>query len=160
MEITFQIDESFVADINNRSIQNAIRTTVRLFSGSDLLAGSIAINITNNNTVAQLNHQYRDINAPTDVLSFRNSPDPDFPDATSAMRRHLGDIVIAYPVAKTQAAAGGHTPMDEVILLAVHGTLHLLGFDHDTPQQKDKMWAAQQQVMAKLGLAHIQPTES
>jgi probable rRNA maturation factor len=49
--------------------------------------------------------------------------------------------------------------MAEVTLLAVHGTLHLLGFDHDTPEHKAAMWSAQAQVMGDLGLAHVQPTE-
>jgi probable rRNA maturation factor len=76
------------------------------------------------------------------------------------MLGYLGEIVIAYPVAQAQAQAAGHTVQAEITLLAVHGLLHLFGFDHDTPENKKKMWAAQHQVMAGLGLAHVQPTES
>jgi probable rRNA maturation factor len=56
--------------------------------------------------------------------------------------------------------ASGHTPQDEITLLAVHGFLHLLGFDHDTPANRQVMWDIQAQTMAELGLAHVQPTES
>ena len=50
--------------------------------------------------------------------------------------------------------------MEELILLAIHGTLHLLGFDHDTPTIKTQMWTAQQKILAELGLGHVQPTET
>lgn len=116
--------------------------------------------ITDSAAVQQLNRQYRGIDAPTDVLSFENRPDPDFPNLEPAIGHYLGDIIIAYPVAKAQADATGHLVMEEIILLAIHGALHLLGFDHDTSQNKDKMWAAQGHIIDKLGLASIQPTES
>ena len=64
------------------------------------------------------------------------------------------------PVAEKQAVVGGHAVLEEVLLLTVHGTLHLLGFDHNTQVNKEKMWAAQGQVMAELGLAHVLPTEA
>jgi probable rRNA maturation factor len=110
--------------------------------------------------VQQLNAQYRGIDAPTDVLSFENTPDPDFPELDETEAGHLGDIIIAYPVAEAQAMAAGHTAQQEVILLAVHGLLHLLGFDHDTSENKEKMWQTQRQIMVELGLEHVQPTES
>jgi probable rRNA maturation factor len=116
--------------------------------------------MTDKATLQQLNQQYRGLNVPTDVLSFENVPDPDFPAMDEDLLGYLGEIVIAYPVAQAQALAAGHTVQAEITLLAVHGLLHLLGFDHDTPQSKNKMWAAQHQVMAELGLAHVQPTEN
>jgi probable rRNA maturation factor len=72
---------------------------------------------------------------------------------------HLGDVTIAFPVAQTQAQAAGHSSIAELTLLAVHGTLHLLGFDHNTSAAKERMWTAQHQIMTELGLEHIQPTE-
>jgi probable rRNA maturation factor len=160
MDISFQIDESFVGDIDPEPIHKAVRTTIQLFDSSVPTPGSTTtITITDNKTLQQLNYQYRGLNAPTDVLSFQNSSDPDFPNVDPALNYHLGDVIIAYPVAKAQAEAGGHSPLDEIILLAVHGTLHLLGFDHDTPKHKKIMWAAQHQIMLNLGLSHIQPTD-
>jgi probable rRNA maturation factor len=160
MEIIFQIDEAFSESVNPALIKKALVTTFRLYKPFLVVAetGTVSMVITDKETVRQLNRQYRDIDAPTDVLSFQNPPDPDFPNG-DVSTFHVGDIVIAYPVAEAQALAAGHTASEEVILLAVHGALHLLGFDHDTPTSKEEMWAAQHQIMTELGLAHIQPTE-
>jgi probable rRNA maturation factor len=156
VDIDIQIDGPFEADIKPASIKKALNSTFQLFP--PLTEGTVAVVITNNQIVQQLNRDYRGIDAATDVLSFDNAPDADFPGED--ISSHLGDIIIAYPVAQQQAAAGGHTTLEEVQLLAVHGALHLLGFDHDTPANKKKMWTAQQQVLARLDLGHIQPTET
>lgn len=164
MDIIFQIDEPFQPYVEPDRIEQALRLTLDQFNGTadsnGVTANSVAVVVTDNEVVQQLNAQYRGMDAPTDVLSFENVPDPDFPELDEAARGHLGDIIIAYPVAEVQALAGGHMPSEEIILLAVHGFLHLLGFDHDTPDHKQAMWAIQQQVMAHLGLAHVQPTEN
>jgi probable rRNA maturation factor len=156
VDIIIQIDEPFLAQVNPARLEQALLITCRFCSTSSP-ESTVFIVITDNDTVQQLNHQYRGIDAPTDVLSFENIPDSDFPHSEAT---HLGDIIIAYPVAEIQALAAGHTVLEEVILLTVHGGLHLLGFDHNTPANKNKMWAAQHQIMTELGLAHIHPTEN
>ena len=160
MEIIIEIDNAFAAKVNPTPIKEALRKTIRHFNKSIILPSGINIIITNEIAIQQLNQQYRGIDSPTDVLSFGHNPDPDFPILDSMANNHLGDIIIAYPVAETQAAARDHTPLDEIVLLAVHGALHLLGFDHDSPANKKKMWAAQQQIMTEMGLAHVHPTEN
>jgi probable rRNA maturation factor len=164
MDIIFQVDEPFQADVDPAIITEALESTLalvnRLASAAPVRSNSVTVVVTDNATLQQLNHQYRGLNAPTDVLSFENVPDPDFPAVDEDMLGYLGEIVIAYPVAQVQALAAGHTVQAEITLLAVHGLLHLFGFDHDTPENKKKMWATQHQVMAELGLAHVQPTES
>ena len=159
MDVSFQIDELFGAFVSPDAIELALQTTIDLF-GQDLGPDSgLTIIVTDDGTLRELNRQYRGIDAATDVLSFTNNPDPDFPEVDPEISNHLGDIVIAYPLASAQAAARGHRTSDEITLLAVHGALHLLGFDHQTVGAKDKMWAAQDQVMARLDLSHIKPTE-
>jgi probable rRNA maturation factor len=160
MEIIIQIDDAFSESVNPALIKKALGTTFRLYKSSPVVAeaGTVSVVITDNETVRQLNRQYRDIDAPTDVLSFQNPPDPDFAN-DEISTTHLGDIIIAYPLAEAQALAAGHTGAEEVTLLAVHGALHLLGFDHNTPTNKEKMWTVQHQIMTELGLDHIQPTE-
>jgi probable rRNA maturation factor len=164
MDVIFQIDEPFQRRVEPDRIEQALRLTFDLFNetggSNEVTANSVTVVVTDNEVVQQLNAQYRGIDAPTDVLSFENTPDPDFPELDEATAGQLGDIIIAFPVAEAQALVGGHMPLEEITLLAVHGFLHLLGYDHDTPDRKQAMWATQQQVMAKLGLAHVQPSET
>lgn len=95
-----------------------------------------------------MNQEYLEINAPTDVLSFGASfTDPD----TEA--RYLGDIIISVPRAISQAQAGAHPVKDELQLLVVHGVLHLLGYDHADPDEKASMQEMQDAILQQLGSA-------
>ena len=82
--------------------------------------GTITVAVVPDSRVRELNRRYRRKNAPTDVLSFP----ADEPG-------ELGDVVIAHGVAKRQAAAAGHSLSTELRVLALHGLLHLLGYDHE-----------------------------
>lgn len=95
-----------------------------------------------------LNRQFLGIDAPTDVLSFPGGDtDPD----SEAL--YLGDVIISLSRAQAQAIAGGYALQDELQLLVVHGMLHLLGHDHAGEEEKAKMWAAQTQILERLGCA-------
>ena len=95
-----------------------------------------------------LNHQYLGIDAPTDVLSF---PAGEIDPETG--QRYLGDVVISFTRAVDQAAQRGHSVEAELQLLVVHGVLHLLGYDHATPAEKDRMWEIQGRILTGLGLS-------
>jgi probable rRNA maturation factor len=96
-------------------------------------------------TLAALNARYRGVERATDVLSFSaGAVDPE----TGLF--HLGDIAISLPRAARQAAARQAPLEREVMLLAVHGTLHLLGHDHEKPDDKRKMWRAQRQILKEV----------
>jgi probable rRNA maturation factor len=160
MEIYLEIDPEFSSMIDEAQLRRAVETTLQLIRPEAPAEASVAVSVTDNQAVQELNRQFRGIDTSTDVLSFVNEPDPDFPGLDPETEAHLGDLVIAYPVAEAQASASGHPPMAEVMLLAVHGTLHLLGFDHDTDEAKAEMWSAQGRVLAELGLSNVQPTEA
>ncbi len=116
--------------------------------------GDITIVLTDDSQLGQLNRDFLGIDAPTDVLSFPASEtDPE------TGRRYLGDILISVPRADEQAGAAGHALEEEVQLLIVHGTLHLLGHDHAEGEDKAKMWAAQAEVLARIGLSRIHVRE-
>lgn len=116
--------------------------------------GDISIVLTDDSQLQQLNRDFLGIDAPTDVLSFPASEtDPE------TGRRYLGDILISVPRADEQAGATGHALEEEVQLLIVHGTLHLLGHDHAEAEDKTKMWAAQAEVLARIGLSKIHVRE-
>lgn len=92
----------------------------------------------------ELNRQFLDIDAPTDVLSF---PSGDIDPETG--HPYLGDVIISVERARQQAV--DHSLEDELRLLVVHGTLHLLGFDHADDEEKQQMWAAQSAVLKRIG---------
>ena len=94
------------------------------------------------------------MDAPTDVLSFPASET----DPESGIT-YLGDILVSVPRAHQQAIAAGHSLESEVQLLVVHGILHLMGHDHADADEKARMWQAQAEILAGLGLAHIQIRE-
>lgn len=111
---------------------------------------AMTIVIEDDSAVAALNRQFRGVNAPTDVLSFPASEPPIMDDGDP---QYLGDLVIAFPYASMQAAREGHTLIDSFSLLVVHGTLHLLGYDHGDAEARAAMWAAQEVVLVALGLS-------
>ncbi|HUG34407.1 MAG TPA: rRNA maturation RNase YbeY [Anaerolineales bacterium] len=115
----------------------------------------LSVVLTDDKHLHELNQDYLGMDAPTDVLSFPASEsDPE----TGAP--YLGDILISIPRAKAQAKAAGHALDTEVQLLVVHGVLHLLGHNHAKPGEKSKMWKAQAEILAELGLSGITIQES
>ena len=91
-------------------------------------ADSVTVMLVSDERMRRLNRDFRGIDRPTDVLSFgAEDDDPPLPGD-----RHLGDIAIAVPTAARQARAAGHGLAREIKLLALHGYLHLLGYDHET----------------------------
>ena len=114
----------------------------------------MTIVLTDDRQLHELNLDYLGVDAPTDVLSFpAGEVDPETEEL------YLGDIAISIPRAAQQAQTGGHPVEAEAQLLVVHGTLHLLGYDHSTEEEKAVMWAEQARVLEKLGLSRIQIQE-
>jgi probable rRNA maturation factor len=111
--------------------------------------------ITNNKVIQQLNKTYRDKDEPTDVLTFYMLPQQKLkeevtfvvpPDGIS----HLGEIVISYPQAVYQADQKSHDIRHELLILIIHGVLHILGYDHEQPEEEKVMNAKEEEVLAKV----------
>jgi probable rRNA maturation factor len=102
--------------------------------------------LTDDKTIHDMNLRYRNIDRPTDVLSFED----DNPDSVS-----LGDVIISLETAMRQAEALGHGFDREVGFLAVHGYLHLKGYDHHNEEDEARMTAAQDLILKKAGLERI-----
>ncbi|MCL2215953.1 MAG: rRNA maturation RNase YbeY [Defluviitaleaceae bacterium] len=98
--------------------------------------------------ICELNNIYRQKDAPTDVLSFPASCG----DSFSACNKFIGDIAICVEIAKSQAAEYGHSLERELAFLTVHGLLHLLGYDHETPEDEVNMIKIQEEILTKVGL--------
>ena len=88
---------------------------------------SIAIRITGDRELRELNKSFAGNDSATDVLSFAGAGD------------HLGDLAISWEMVERQAAGYGHAPLTEFALLCVHGLLHLLGWDHAAPAEAREM---------------------
>lgn len=113
----------------------------------------VSITFTDNEGIRQLNKEYRNKDAATDVLSFPmyTWEDDDQPEADMAVE--LGDIVLSLEKADAQAKEYGHSFQRETAFLTVHSVLHLLGYDHERSEEEEKdMFRRQEEIMTKLGL--------
>lgn len=110
----------------------------------DLAEAELSLVLTDDATIRQLNRDYRGIDTPTDVLSFAQR------EAEGPFADILGDLIISLPTARRQARERGHSLAAEVRILMVHGLLHLLGYDHESAEQRTEMAAAEQALLAAL----------
>jgi len=110
--------------------------------------GEVSVALVSDRVVRALNERYRGKNTPTDVLSFPHRET--FPRA--AHPAHLGDLVISTQTARRQARAAGHSYGVELKILALHGLLHLLGYDHDSPSDRGRMSRIERRLRATGGL--------
>ncbi len=106
---------------------------------------AMTITLTSGDQIRALNAEFAGNDYETDVLSFPVEDDPYAVEPGEPP--YIGDVVIAHPVAVEQARARGHTVTRELQTLTIHGTLHLLGFDHQTPEQQAEMWAYESAAM-------------
>lgn len=105
----------------------------------------VSVLLVNNREMQKLNRQYRGKKRPTDVLSFSQEP--------NKKEVLLGDIVIAIPIARKQAKEHRHSLQRECAVLAVHGLLHLLGYDHEKPRDAKTMFAKQNKLLSRVARA-------
>ena len=106
------------------------------------LRAEIGITLVTDTAIREMNKTYRGIDEVTDVLSFNVGDNPE--------NILYGDIFICYGRAMRQAAEVGNTRKRELAFLTVHGTLHLLGYDHETEEDEEVMTAQQRKVMKSL----------
>ena len=105
--------------------------------------------IVNNDKIHSLNKDYRNIDRPTDVITFALEDDKqvDIPSI-----RVLGDIYISYDKVISQALEYNHSKKRELCFLAVHGLLHLLGYDHMNKEDEEKMFKLQKEFLENYGI--------
>jgi probable rRNA maturation factor len=114
----------------------------------------VSITFVSNQRIQEINREYRDKDAPTDVISFAMEElgEGEIELVGADMPRVLGDIIISVPKAKEQANEYGHSFMRELGFLAVHGFLHLLGYDHMTEDEEKEMFTLQKEILEEYGL--------
>jgi len=111
----------------------------------------ISLTLCGNPYIRELNKQYRNIDKPTDVLSFPLLAVGEAPPQDEAFL--LGDIIISAERAAEQAREFNHSLNREIIFLFVHGLLHLLGYDHETAEDEEEMCAKQKEIMDAIDLS-------
>jgi probable rRNA maturation factor len=126
-------------DLLCRALQEAARTL------APHATGELCVVLTDDAAIRSLNRAWRGIDAPTNVLAF-----PAKPSAPEVA--HLGDIVIAYETTQAEAAAAAKPLGDHVAHLAVHGFLHLLGYDHQADEEATEMEQLERMLLARLGI--------
>lgn len=115
--------------------------------------GEVSVTLTDDAYIQTLNQQYRQMDRPTDVLSFALNEGVEPEIAGGPDINVLGDIVLSVERAKAQAAEYGHSLRREIAFLTVHGMLHLLGYDHIEEAERQKMEQEQKMVMEALGIS-------
>ncbi len=147
--LSIQIEEPFVGLVAEDWMKRVVEITlVAAGIGGPVDIGLV---IAGDDTVRNLNRDYRGVDNTTDVLAFALSqPGGDEvehfimpPDKTL----HLGEIFISYPQAERQAEEQNHPLERELALLVIHGVLHLLGYEHERPEAGERMRAMESKVL-------------
>ena len=121
-------------------IYNAALATLKAHNSEDC---EVSILLTDDAEIQELNRQYRQIDAPTDVLAFAMRE-----GGGADLNPHLlGDVVISLQTTQRQSLAQGHSFEVELAFLTVHGMLHLLGYDHQTPEETAIMFETQEAIL-------------
>jgi len=155
----------FVSDGRGRPVRDGGLSRWLAAAAPARARGEVAVALVTDAHIRKLNSHYRKKNVPTDVLSFpaqsriplpgSRTPDPGSrtPDPGSRTPNHvLGDIVIATGVARRQAREAGHAYQTELRVLALHGLLHLLGYDHDKKEDAGRMARIEARLRRRGGL--------
>lgn len=133
-------------------LERGIREAIRLGDGPE--NAEVSLTLTIDARIWELNRTYRGVDRPTDVLSFAlREQDEDEPDIINWDDGVLGDIIISLNRAEAQAAEYGHSFERELLYLAIHGTLHLLGFNHEEEADKLVMRQKEEEILALLELS-------
>lgn len=157
VEVYFKNEQSkyLITPALKKAVRRAIRATLEYVDVRRMT--EVSVTFTDNEKIHVLNKQYREKDAPTDVLSFPLidwDSDEELPDdGSSFFPLVLGDIVISLEKAHAQAIEYDQSLIREVSFLTIHSTLHLLGYDHETsPEDEKEMFGIQDIVIGMLGI--------
>jgi len=114
----------------------------------------VSVTFVDNEKIREINRDYRGKDQPTDVISFalEEMGEEEIEIVGVDVPPVLGDIIISVPKAREQAEQYGHSFMRELGFLAVHGFLHLLGYDHETEEEEKEMFTKQELILQQFGL--------
>ena len=140
IDVTVSVGEGVESPVDPSRVEAAVRHVLR---AEGVEAAEISVALVSDAEIAALNQDYLQHEGPTDVISFALHEEDESP---------LGDIYVGVDQAALQAAEYGATPADEVVRLAVHGTLHVLGWDHPEGdgRTESEMFSRQEALLREL----------
>ena len=132
-----------------RTVTTAVKATARVFRSCE-----VCVVLSNDRELQLLNKDYRDIDKPTNVLSFRGEPLDNEEESYSVGSRPmvLGDIVVAYETMEREASKVPIPLADHLMHILIHGVLHLCRFDHDNEQDAKQMETLESAILRELGV--------
>ena len=146
--MSIEIANESGVDVDEAALSAVARHTLDQLGVSPL--AELSVLLVELDVMADLHERWMDLPGPTDVMAFPmdeldTTRRPDAPDIGPAL---LGDLVLCPTFAGDQAKKAGHSLMDELHLLTVHGVLHLLGYDHAEPAEEREMFTLQKRILA------------
>jgi probable rRNA maturation factor len=149
-QIGIHIEDEFRASVDRGWVRKIVRQVLK----AEAVASPYEVSLvfTDSETVQRLNRHYRDVDEPTDVLAFYQLPHKgsnfSFALPPDGITR-LGEVIISYPQAVAQAREQGHSSERELALLIIHGVLHLLGYDHEEPEEEQTMRQREKELLER-----------
>jgi probable rRNA maturation factor len=152
LEIDFIDETTKVVDTDQKLVEELLQFAAK----KQNLSGDIELSVTfvDNDRIQEINKEYRNKDQATDVISFAMEElgEGEVELVGVDMPRVLGDIIISIDRTKEQAEEYGHSYTRELGFLAVHGFLHLLGYDHLTKEEEEVMFTLQKEILDEFGL--------
>lgn len=152
MEINVLVDDELEGKLDTSWLRHVAEEVLLALGVSN--NAELGLFIATGERVKKLNRDYLGRDEPTDVLAFSASEEmgnhPTFVQPPDGVL-HLGEVIISYPQAVKQAAEYKHSVKEEILLLIIHGVLHLLGYEHDRPELELRMRAREKEVMNHIG---------
>ena len=139
-----------VLPVMEETVQTVLQKAAELYGLSE--AAEVSVALCDDATIHQLNRDFRKVDRPTDVLSFalNEGEEPEIVDGPA--EELLGDIIISVDTLERQAEEYGHSLERELAYLTIHGFLHLMGYDHETEDDKLEMRKEEEVVLSALGM--------
>lgn len=150
LDLRFHVRRKSGARPDRRTLR---RVCAAALAGEDV-GGPVVLTLTlvDDDEIREINRRHRQIDRPTDVLSFPLIDGTDGFALPPGVPRELGDVVVSYPRAVAQAEEYGHSVERELAYLVVHGVLHILGHDHEVPAEQAVMRAREEAALSTVGL--------
>ena len=150
--IDFLDETNEVQDAHLELVEKLLQHAAQIEGIED--GSEVSITFVTNDAIHEINREYRDKDQPTDVISFalEEMGEGEVQIIGEGIPRILGDIIISTDRTREQAADFGHSFERELGFLAVHGFLHLLGYDHMEPEDEKVMFGKQDEILESYGL--------